>query len=561
MAYLFNTQNLQSKTIKPKYGLLGGRAFNKTIFPLEHRIVGRLTFQNHTHESYHINTGKYLLEREYGAFYYRMIPSKTLYNFGIITGDKSEKFYIFNGYDYDVTLTSVTLNGLTGVEVVPDNGKYPITLTPFRSTYLRIQLSAQGSATLNGSFVLHFSNGDTLTLHIKGSRLILWNFPPNWNETVREQFEYKTDIITSYNKKEQRRGFLTQPRRRIAYSTVPHDALIMQLRNLLHGWQDKVFMLPLWWQPARLTRRVVSGSSELYLQGHEDFDFVQGGSMVVWNSPEYHEVLEIDGIVNGVVKLGAQANFVFEAGTVVYPAVIVRMSPEMILQAASSTVGIMDIEAYVVQQSLKFGMPERNATSTFNGIEVLDKKPNWAEDVSETFTATVDELDFGYGVREYIPRNVPSLIQKEMTFVAKTYAEIQWWKAFIHRQKGALKSFLVPTHTFDAKLQNDVLIGNSTFQFRDDYFSTVVKYSKDKQYLRVKHGEMVYYFTIIDVKNEDNRAIVQIKEPVPETIFANRVVSISYLQRMRLASDAVEIEYVSRNVANISLTLQQVREV
>lgn len=561
MAYLFNPQSPQYKTISKRYGLLRGQMYNKTIFPKPQHIAGRLTFQNHTHESYHINTGKYLLEREYGEFYYRMIPSKTLYNFGIITGDKSEKFYIFNGYDYEVHVSSVTLNGLTGIEIVPEKGGYPISIPPYRSRYMRIQLSANGSAVLNGSFTLHFSNGDSLTMHIKGSRLILWNFPPNWNEPLSEQFEYKTDIITSYNKKEQRRGFLTQPRRKITYTSAPHDGLIMQLRNLLYGWQDKVFMMPLWWQPAKLARRAVTGATELHLSGFEDFDFVQNGSMVLWKSPEYNEVLEIDNITNGVVRLGAQLNLPFEEGATVYPAVIVRISPEMILQVVTSSVGVVEIEANVVQQSLKFRMPEKQATTTFNGIEILDKKPNWADDVSETYNATIDELDFGYGVRDYILRDVPSLMQKEMNFVAKSYSEILWWKAFIQRQKGALKSFLVPTHTIDAKLENDVLKGQSTFQFRDDYFSTVVRYTKDKQYLRVKYGEMVYYFTIIGVKNEDNRAIVEIKEPVPETIFASKVESISYLQRMRFAGDAVQIEYITRTVANISLTLQQVREV
>lgn len=511
----------------------------------------------------HALTGKYLNQNSYHLFYYRIIASKSVYDFGIVTGDKAETFNVFNGYPEPITLNSITEIDISGVSIVSSDGKFPITIQPFRSIDLRMQLSSQGSAQLNGSFVLNFSNGDTLTLSVKGSRLVLWNVKPNWGNAVREQFEYKTDIMTSYNKKEQRRGFMTQPRRRISYSAIVEKMALMNLRNMLHGWQDKIFMMPLWWQPARLAKSVTSGSTQVVLSGNEKFDFVVGGSFVIWLDEKNNEVLEIKAVDGNNITLGSPISNSFDENTLAYPSVKVRMNEEMAITANSSTVASLDVEAIVIMQNLNIKMPEKASQieAMYNGVEVLERNPNWAEELNETYTATVDTLDYSYGVQQWLTRNVPSLVTREMQFVAKSYDDILWWKAFIHRQKGALKSFIVPTHTFDISIENDALQGSNSLLFRDDYISTIVKTSNERKYLRVKTKKKVYYFTVTSVKNSNQDVSVTIAETLNETIFKEDVLQISFMQRMRFAGDAVEIEYISRNVAKLSLTLQQVREI
>lgn len=508
------------------------------------------------------NGGKYLNESAFALFYNRMLASKTVYDFGIITSGKAEKFNVFNGYPNPVNLTSITLVDLSGVEVTALDGTFPITIPPYRSVDLRLHISPQGLARLNGKFILNFSNGDKLTLSVKGSRLVLWNIRPNWTRSVKEQFEYKTDILTSYNKKEQRRGFLVQPRRRVSYTANPSQAVLMALRNILHGWQDKAFMLPLWWQPAKLSNPTVTGAYSLSVQDIDKYDFVQGGSLVVWINEFSNEVFEIERINGNEIILGSPISRVNDLNARIYPVIQVRMNEEMALKALTSTTGELDIEASAVMQSLKVKMPENyTADASYKGVEVLERKPNWANELSETYAATVGEVDFGYGVRQYYARNIPSLVTKELHFVANGYEDILWWKAFIHRQKGALKSFLVPTHTFDAKMLYDAPISSRSLIFRDDYLSTIVRESQERKYLRVKTDKKVYYFTINSVKDSNQNVSITLEETLGEEIRAADVRQISFMQRMRFASDSVEIEYLTRNAAQLSLTLQQIREV
>ena len=510
----------------------------------------------------HSNVGKYFNGMAYNLFYYRMILPKTTYDFGIITGDKVEKFTVFNGYPNEVVLNSISLRNLSGVEIRSESGTLPIRIPPFRSVDLRILLSSQGSSKLDGSFVMRFSNGDTLSVNIRGSRLILWNIRPNWTNTIKEQFEYKTDVLTSYNKKEQRRGFMTQPRRRYSYVANPNANVLMNLRNIIHGWHDKPFMLPIWWQPAKLERVTRQGSKQIILTDNEQYDFVKGGSLVLWIDEFTNEVCEIKEINGNRIEFDAPVSRdYYPLNTTVYPCVQTRLNDEFELTNLTSTAGELHIEMNAVMQAMRIKMPDDlQADATFKGIEVLERKPNWADDVSETYNGAFGVLDYGYGVRQYYSRNVPSLVVRKMEFLAANISEIRWWKAFIQRQKGALKSFIVPTHTFDAILVDDVAVNATQLVFRDDYLSTVVKESAERKYLRVKTAEKVYYFTIKSLRNSADTVVVTLNETVPELIRAKDVQHIQFMQRMRFASDNVEIEYVTRKVAKLSLSLQQVRE-
>ena len=97
--------------------------------------------------------------------------------------------------------------------------------------------------------------------------------------------------------------------------------------------------------------------------------------------------------------------------------------------------------------------------------------------------------------------------------------------------------------------------------FRDDYLSTIVRASRERKYLRVKTAKKVYYFSVNALKQSGSDVSITIEERLSEKLEAKDVQQISFMQRMRFASDNVEIEYVSRNVARLHLTLQQVREV
>lgn len=510
------------------------------------------------------NTGKYLNEAAYGNFYYRLISNKNLFTLGAITGDKTEDFYVFNGYAEPVSITEISMSNLDGVEILSQNGNdvvLPLTLVPYRSAYLKLHVSASGSSSLNGSFEVVLSNGERVEVYVTGTRVILLNVMPNWAEGLSEVFEYRTDILTSFNKKEQRRSLMSQPRRKISYTGLVQGELHNQLKNKLFSWQDKALSVPLWYQQTTLLGPAKIGSYSLVVDVKK-YDFQVGANLCIWVDFNNVEVLEITAIDGNNLTLKAPLSNNYDAGVWVYPTLEVHLEDSVSLRHHTSTVGEIDFELTADIHRTKMKMPTLyQADMTYDGLEVLLRKPNWAENIEDEYEAAVDIVDYGYGVQRWFNRNTPSLATRSMTFVAKTYDEILWFKSFIHRNKGAFKSFIVPSWTDDVRLNEPYGEGSLTLRVRGDNLPLTADDFRDKKYLRVNTAKGVYYLTISGISIDDKGVVITTTSSMNVNLEVNEVINISFMAKYRFASDEIGCSLLTRDTAEFNFKLKQLREV
>jgi len=195
-------------------------------------------------------------------------------------------------------------------------------------------------------------------------------------------------------------------------------------------------------------------------------------------------------------------------------------------------------------------------------MEVLEQRPNWNNRVTEDLAAKDGKVDYRYGVQEWIPREVPSLTKREFTFLIKDYAELVWWKGFIHRKRGSAVSFLVPSWTNDAAVIGNYRSGSDEITLRDDNITTILsQYQKDRAYLRFRLTDGTVHYTCIKTAELDGSvAKCKLKTPITRNIQEDEFVQVSFMTRMRFASDELELAYHSDDKAEFQVTLQQVRE-
>ena len=562
MAYKINSQI--TSTVKPfieRYGVTNPVDFlRQGVEYLPKQFKGGITETFYPIESVNWQQGKYKGLTSYDNLYFRVLANKVNFNFGIITGEKGELFSLWNGYEKPVTINAIENINASGVNVVPVNNKLPITIAPYRSALLQMTLSANGSATINGSFIFHFDNGEKVKINVYGSRLVLLNVIPNWDSNFVETFEYKTNVLTSYNKKEQRRSLLSQPRRKVRYSALIQGEVLMQLRNKLHGWHNRAFMLPLWYQMGRLVSGGQIGSTVIEV-AESKYDFVAGASICLWQDFKVNELFEIVSVSGTKLTLNAPIAHNFVAGVKVFPCMNVRMSEQHSIVNATNTVAHMEFELVADQASLKLPMPKQSMPVNYKGVEVLERKPNWANEVSDEFHADVSVVDYEYGIQQWFSRNTPSLTSRKQTYVLRNYDDVIWWKAFIHRQLGRLTSFYVPSWTSDLVKRGDYISGSSYIDVRDDNLSTIVSNSNERKILRVAANNVVYYQTVTAIRAVNGLARLELEAPINVTIFEKQFTQISFMQRCRLASDEIEFNYITRDKVELSLNLQQIREV
>ena len=562
MAYkISSTINSTVKPFIDKYGVTNPVDFvGQGVEYLPKHYKGGITATYYPIESHQWQQGKYKGLTSYDNLYYRILTSKVNFKFGIITGEKSEVFNLWNGYEHPVTITAIENVNASGVSVVPLNNKLPVTVVPYRSIFLQLVLSANGASTIDGSFNLHFDNGDKVEINVSGSRLVLLNVVPNWDSNFVETFEYKTDVLTSYNKKEQRRSLLSQPRRKVRYSALIQGEVLMQLRNKLHGWHSRAFMMPLWYQMGRLVSGGQIGSMVIEVAENK-YDFVAGASICLWQDFNVNELVDIASVSGTTLTLSMPIANNFVAGAKVFPCMNVRMSDQHSIVNATNTVAQMEFELVADQASLKLPMPKQNAPTTYKGVEVLEHTPNWANEVSDEFQANVNVVDYDYGVQHWFSKDSPSLATRKQTYIMRNYDDVLWWKAFIHRQLGRLTSFYVPSWTMDLVKSGDYISGSNLFDVRDDYLSSIVSSSNERKILRVVANNVVYYLTVTAIREVNGLAQMELETPINVTIFENQFTQISFMQRCRLASDEIEFNYITRDKVELSLNLQQIREV
>lgn len=505
--------------------------------------------------------GKYLNELAFSTLYYRLLTNRTTFNFGIITGYKGEPFSVWNGYTEWRTLTKVEHINLSGVEAVPRRGTLPLRIAPYRSLKMLLKVSTEGSAILNGKVRLHFDNGEQVEILIRGARLVLLNAAPNWKERYKERFSYRTDIITSYNKKEQRRALLAQPRREYGYNALLTETNLTMLRNALFGWHNRAFIVPLWYQRGSLKEAIPAQVRTLKVD-MGDYDFRKGASITLWSNYGHNEVGEIESINGDEITLTTALTQAFPQNTAVYPSVAVHLDSTLKITSHTDTAASVPLSMTASLGNLKLKMPELPPTVVFDGMEVLEQRPNWKNTVSEDLAATVGKVDYRYGVQEWLSRNVPSLIKRDFTFLIKNYAELIWWKGFIHRKKGAAISFLVPSWTDDAEVVGNYRNGSTEIALRDDNITTILSlYQQDRAYLRFKLTDgTIHYTCVTKAVLEDGLAKCTLKSSIARDIAEREFVQVSFMTRMRFASDELEITYHSDDKAEFHATLQQVRE-
>lgn len=67
--------------------------------------------------------------------------------------------------------------------------------------------------------------------------------------------------------------------------------------------------------------------------------------------------------------------------------------------------------------------------------------------------------------------------------------------------------------------------------------------------------------TIAAVVSANGLARILLETPINANILEKQFTQISFMQRCRLASDEIEFNYITRDTVELSLNLQQIREV
>lgn len=406
---------------------------------------------------------------------------------------------------------------------------------------------------------------------------------------ITEKWEYLTDIITSYNGKEQRIKIRQYPRHFLSYNYPAMNKYQAQwLRGLGRMRQSDTYYIPMWHTPVYLSEDHIAGRA-LYIEKECMMSLDQAEWIEIFvhddvNQDSVNTVWKVHEYLDGIIGLEKRIDkFLNKKNTWIFPLKRCSVQPMNGLQyvyANGSDVTydfedlllkpdalhipykyLTDYEHY--RQRNRWHLPEK-----LNGRDVLTISPQWVEDNSVTLSVdkAVNRLDnetgkFIYDLKNSMSYDIHTL---ELSLIYKQ--SISNMIRFFKRVCGRYKSFYAPTWVNDIEVLEDIRAhDNFVYTSWNKISSFYLSNKRPKKLVIFTKDWQSYILDIMTYSYATRKGVrvgkVIFTKPTGFNLLVNNILMCSYMNLVRFDSDELQLNYESNNVANTTLVMREVDDV
>lgn len=277
--------------------------------------------------------------------------------------------------------------------------------------------------------------------------LPVFSLSPNWKSGVLETLSWLTDVLSSEQAVEMRRGVRRFPRRSFEANFLRQHTHRARLDNFLTGIGRGLLLMPMWHEQFNLKNGRTDGVVE-FPKGtllHREFRL---GDLVLLNAgdPDKYAVLTVAEVTLSTdsIRLQAYDNVgLWPAGSRITPLRRARVLDAMSQSAPADRVGM---------SAIRFQLQDVDAgfTASWGYCAPLFRfKPNRAEPIEFTYDRSAYLQDFDTGVVDSVDPGNRAQITQSMKLNLFGRADISSFRAFLYAARGKAVRFYVPTFTAD----------------------------------------------------------------------------------------------------------------
>ncbi len=286
-------------------------------------------------------------------------------------------------------------------------------------------------------------------------------FEVDWGAEVIERLGWKLAATMTQSGAEQRASLRREPRVTAEFTTLidgPGDAAL--LRNILLGWANRAFAVPLWWGLHLTTSPVAAGATVLPLGVDLDTLIHAGQWVLLWGSTRQCEAVQVTTVGASLTLAGPTAS-AWPAGTRVLPLLFAQLQDS---QADAPLTGRVSRVSWVFSEipGKGPGLPEQPATAWADVFpdgasnaeprnHFMSLAHNWARSPNLQFTASSDLFDPGTGVQSRRLRIDRPGMAWTLDHLMATRAEKALVRKFLSAHAGPAVHFWAPTPAEDLR--------------------------------------------------------------------------------------------------------------
>ncbi len=346
-----------------------------------------------------------------------------------------------------------------------------------------------------------------------------------------ERWEWKTDILTSYNGAEQRISVRERPRivQKVSFSAMDQEQR-RSIFSLLMTNIENVFTTPLWAYNSRLTQGSSSGTSRVY------FDPaacpISDGGLIVFINPHTEDIQSY--YVNTIYTDGCDITGVLSAD-VTTKHIAVLGYKAMIDDKADMSTDLITTKSRVSFSSWLEPIVVRSGNSitlnTYDSLPVLDKIIKAGVKSSLVFKRRVKDPETG--LRSFSTGWSHAVIKEVLSFKVNRVLDtddLDYWRLFVDTIKGAQKAFLLSTNMEDVTLSTTLVQNDSSVIINEtDHVLLLHPYDSFKR-IRILYSDGTHsYHSITSSVDNGGDATLTVTPLLPNDAKVTNVSRISYL--------------------------------
>lgn len=452
--------------------------------------------------------------------------------------------YLQTNYLVEILATNQDTLEISG-NLPPPN----VAFEPLESRIYELSISLDGNPAINTFFDFNFTVGSG-RLTVTGQRVQPFPYPYNWSEPVVERLEWKTEILISSNRFEQRIKLREGPRRSYLASYAgfyEQRAILDAILNLSIGVGCGI---PLWTDQTNLTQKGEISSTRIYLDTvYRQFEV--GGYLLLYADNTRSSVYEILDLSDTWIELSQPLTSVWPRSTVVTPLVVAypRNNTEVSRPTGSIVTGEIEF-TQLFQLTEGSSIP---AMPQFSGYYVLNKMPNWKDGRTLSALHELSVIDNEVNNPRIVDPSELGNTVRSFDWFLNGRTAIEQFRRWLTMASGRFGAFWMPTWEPDLLLAEDYTINSVNIKFVGHLVSTFYRCSCNPVRVMIQTRTGQSYFTKLVIAEPDNvnpdNDLVAISPAIGANIPVSKVLMISLMFLSRNESDSVELRWHTPSLA------------
>lgn len=495
-----------------------------------------------------------------GRLFERVVVLPTSKNLGYVLTASQFAIEVWNTFrDTDQVLISISITGSGGLTLADPLGE-PLLYAAQDSRIYQATVPGAGDVSINQSVLFTFLSGIVgASVAVIGSRIAVFSAAPDWNEGMAETIEYLTDVMKAYSDNEQRRGLRQLPRRGLRFRALALTAIdAAGMESMVWGWQNQPFGVPWWPDASAMTADTPAGSFFIPCNT-VDRQFAAGGLCCIWRGEFLFEALEVASVAPGGITVSSptQLSWTGSPATLVMPVFTARLSDKVEVRRWSSSIDQIDLD--FMGEAMQAAPAPTLSLTQYKGIDVLEISPNWEAALNRVYKRSIVIIDPKIGPLTAVDKGGSAVVEQEFPWFLNSHSAATTFRAFVLRRFGQMNSFWIPTWDQDLVLAVGVGASDTGIVIKSEFYSQFFFPNPARRFIAFipQDGSGNVYRKITASADNGNGTESLVLDTPTGKAFPASTTMISFLTLARLGSDRTQIDWMSADLAQANLSLEE----